>query len=473
MKHKSDDSERVFGAVLKNNLPAFSEKVFSTLNPGQTFVPSWHLDAISYQLGRVARGEIRRLIINVGPRSMKSTYVSVGYVAWVLGREPSSRFICVSYSADLTKTLHNAFRTIVSSDWFRRYFSAAEIDPRKNTETETAFLAGGYRVATSIGATLTGRGATCLIIDDPLKAEDAYSEAKRRTANEWVQKTALSRLDDKKTGTIILVMHRLHMDDMTGFLLDLSDDWTVLSLPAIAESHERVQIAANRFHDRKPGDVLSPEREPRHVLDALRRQMGTDAFMAQMQQMPIPPGGAMIKRAWIRRYASLPAIEPGGMIVQSLDTAASGGPDNDYSVITTWYFAPDERCYLLDVWRGRVNYPDLKEKVVELANLWKADQVFVEEAGTAYALIDELQYRVRGLTGVRPETDKISRMAVQSARFEAGQIFFPEQASWLFELEAELFAFPGGKHDDQVDSISQALANERTSEARMWRKLAG
>jgi predicted phage terminase large subunit-like protein len=179
----------------------------------------------------------------------------------------------------------------------------------------------------------------------------------------------------------------------------------------------------------------------------------------------------MIKRHWIQRYKDAPTLEPEGMILQSWDTAAKGGPDNDYSVCTTWYCASDCRLYLLDLWRARVDYPALKAKVVELADRWSAGQVMIEEAGTAIALIAELRFQVRGLTGFKPDKDKIARMAIASARFEAGQIFLPERSSWLPELEAELFAFPGAKHDDQVDSISQALLNERMSNLRIWRAL--
>jgi phage terminase large subunit-like protein len=304
--------------------------------------------------------------------------------------------------------------------------------------------ARGFRLATSIGGTLTGRGGDTIIIDDPLKPDDALSEAKRTGANNWFTNTLLSRLDDKTTGAIIVVMQRVHMDDMTGFLLGQSDEWTVLSLPAIADSHQTIVLTGGRIHTRRPGDVLSPKREPREILDALRLQIGSDAFYAQYQQSPVPPGGAMVKRHWIQRYKDPPRPEPNGMILQSWDTAAKGGPDNDYSVCTTWYCAPDCRLYLLHLWRGRIDYPTLKAKVIELSRRWSASQVLIEEAGTAIA----------------------------SARIEAGQIFLPEHASWLPELEAELFAFPGSKYDDQIDSISQAILNERISELRIWMALA-
>ncbi len=218
-----------------------------------------------------------------------------------------------------------------------------------------------------------------------------------------------------------------------------------------------------QVHHRRPGEVLSPEREPLPILEQMRRQLGSDLFSAQYQQAPVPPGGAMIKRHWIKRYTELPPASAGSFILQSWDTAAKGGPDNDWSVCTTWLRTNDRQWYLLDLWRGRVDYPNLKAKVEQLAKQWRARQVLVEESGTAIGLLEELRFRVAGITGIKPDRDKETRMSIASAIFEAGQVHFPERASWLAELEAELFSFPVSRHDDQVDSISQALNHGRSS----------
>jgi predicted phage terminase large subunit-like protein len=155
--------------------------------------------------------------------------------------------------------------------------------------------------------------------------------------------------------------------------------------------------------------------------------------------------------------------------LQSWDTAAKGGPDNDWSVCTTWLQANDCQWYLLDVWRGRIDYPTLKSKVEQLAQRWNADQVLIEEAGTAIGLLQELTYRVSGISGIKPERDKETRMSIASAKFEARQVHLPERASWLPDLEAELFSFPGSRHDDQIDSISQALNHDNS--LWIWEKL--
>ena len=248
------------------------------------------------------------------------------------------------------------------------------------------------------------------------------------------------------------------LDDLTGFLLSQSNEWELLSLPAIAEFEETIALGNGHQHRRQVGEALSPEREPLHVLEALKLQIGSDAFSAQYQQAPVPPGGAMVKRHWVRRYGDeLPPPAERLMTVQSWDIASKGGPDNDWSVCTTWILTRRKRWYLLHVWRRRVDYPALKAAAKSLAEQWNAQRVLVEDAVTGTALVQELRGEIWGIIAVKPVGDKASRMAVASAKFEAGQVFLPERADWLPDLEAELFAFPGGRHDDQCDSVSQAL----------------
>jgi hypothetical protein len=337
---------RLLRALLRRNFNAFVEKAFTTLAPAQAFDPAWHLRAIGWQLERVRRGNIRRLIINMPPRSLKSITVSVAFPAFLLGHEPTQRIICVSYSADLAKKHFNDFRALMEAPWFRDLFPQARIG-RKDSEIEIELTARGFRLATSVGGTLTGRGAEIIIIDDPLKPDDAYSEAKRNAANEWFKNTLMSRLDDKRTGVIVIVMQRVHIDDLTGFVQSLSDDWEVLSLPAIAPIDEDIPISADRIYHRKAGEALSPEREPLAVLEQLKAQLGGDAFSAQYQQEPAPPGGAMVKRIWIKRYRDLPTKDRRTYVIQSWDTASKGGPENDFSVCTTWFVTGGAQWYLV------------------------------------------------------------------------------------------------------------------------------
>jgi predicted phage terminase large subunit-like protein len=450
---------RVLRALLRNNFTAFVRKVFVTLESGQAYVPNWHLEAIAYQLERVGRGEIKRLIINMPPRSLKSMTASVAFPAFVLGHNPARRIICVSYSGDLAKKHANDFRAVLQAPWYQRLFERTRIG-QKDSETEIELTARGFRLATSVGGTLTGRGGDLIVIDDPLKPDDAYSEAKRNAANEWFKNTLLSRLDDKRTGAIIIVMQRVHMDDLTGFVTSQSDEWEILNLPAIAEVGEVIPISDTKAHRRCVGDALSPEREPLSVLENMKVQLGSDAFSAQYQQMPVPPGGATIKRHWIKRFVELPVQRERSLILQSWDTASKGGPENDFSVCTTWFISRDRRWYLIDVWRKRVDYPELKAAVRILASRYAANRVLVEDAGAGTALVQELLGEVDGILAVKPDRNKITRMSVVSAKFESGLVFLPERAAWLADFEAELFAFPGSRHDDQCDSVSQALSDD-------------
>ena len=454
---------RLLEALLRQNFSAFVHKVFATLSPGQVYVPTWHVEAIAWRLDRIRRGVSQRLIINMPPRSLKSITASVAFPAFVLGHDPSRRLICVSYSGELARKHANDFRAVLDTPWYRRLFPATRIGPGKNPETEIELTRRGFRLSTSVGGTLTGRGGDIVVIDDPTKPDEALSPARRDAANQWFTNTLLSRLDDKRTGAIVIVMQRIHMGDLTGFVREMSEEWEVLSLPAIAEVTEDIMVGDGRHYRRQAGEVLSPTREPLHVLEALKRQIGSDAFSAQYQQSPVPPGGAMVKRHWIQRYEALPRDADRLMTLQSWDTASKGGPENDWTVCTTWILTRDRSWYLVDLWRNRVDYPTLKSKVMELSARWKAHRVLVEDASSGTSLVQELRHSVAGLIAVKPDRDKVSRMAVVSAKLEAGQVLLPERAPWLQDLEAELFAFPGSRHDDQCDSISQALSDANHS----------
>ena len=233
-------------------------------------------------------------------------------------------------------------------------------------------------------------------------------------------------------------------------------EWTVLNLPAIATRDEVIQIGPNRIFRRAAGDILHPQREPRSVLEQLRRDIGADAFEAQYQQEPVPPGGAMFKRKWLRRYGALPEPGDDAEIVQSWDTASKTGPANDWSVCTTWLVKGGE-YYLLDLFRERLDYPQLKAAALGLAHTYGPRIVIVEDSGVGTGLVAELRALGVNVLATMVTASKQARASIKSAMFEGGRVLFPERASWLSELEAELLSFPEGRHDDQVDSIVQAL----------------
>ena len=448
-------------AICRRDFASFIERSFNSLTPGARFDPNWHIEAIAYYLEQVRLGKIKRLIINIPPRSLKSIASSVALPAFILGHDPTKRVICVSYGSDLATKHANDCRSMMKSAWYRKLFPGTVVSSMKDTEAEFLTTRHGYRLTTSLDGTLTGRGGDIIIIDDPLKPIDALSDAKRERVNQWYFNTLLSRLDDKKNGAIIVVMQRLHLNDLTGVLLQGAEAWTVLTLKAIAEDDEVIQIGEGKVWRRRAGEVLHESREPLAVLESIKGQLGSYTFAAQYQQSPVPLGGGLIKPTWVRRYDTLPAVE-WPRIILSLDTASKDGCENDWSVCTAWLLH-QHKYYLKDVMRIRVDYPTLKERMIAFAKLHKPSKILIEDCGVGTALIPELKKAIHcSVIAVKPERDKKTRMSVESAKFEAGQVYFPERAPWLADLEAELFAFPQARHDDQVDSISQALAHGRS-----------
>src|SRR6516165_2812976 len=222
--------------LLRRDFACFARRAFSELNPQTPFLLGWHFEIITAKLAGVFEGRIRRLIINLPPRHLKSHLASVAFPAWCLGRNPSAQILCVSYAQELADKLSRDCRRIVLSDWYRKIFPT-RLSAQRQAVPEFETTAQGCRIATSVGGVLTGRGADIIIIDDPLKLEEALSEAHRESANEWFDHTLYSRLNDKQQGAIILIMHRLHEDDLVGHV-QAQEDWEVVCFPAIAEADE-------------------------------------------------------------------------------------------------------------------------------------------------------------------------------------------------------------------------------------------
>src|SRR5947207_12415145 len=233
------NDQAVLVALLRSDLRSFIWKCFQTILPGTPYLRNWHVDAIVHQLMRVQAGEISRLLINQPPRSLKSICVSVAYVAWLLGHDPTRRIIVVSYSNEFAAELHRQFRMVIDAPWYRALFPAMRA--AKDSGTELVTTAGGSRYATSVGGTLTGRGADLIIVDDPLKAEEAMSEPARRRVIEWYGGTLVSRLNDKERDPIIVVMLRLNENDVAGYLVGQGGRHHV-DLPAIAVDDSAVPV---------------------------------------------------------------------------------------------------------------------------------------------------------------------------------------------------------------------------------------
>jgi predicted phage terminase large subunit-like protein len=404
------------------------------------------------------RGEIRRLIINLPPRSLKSITVSVAFVAWLLGHDPSTQIICASYAQELANKHARDTLLVMKSEWYENLFST-RLSDFKQSAPEFITTRQGCRIATSVGGVLTGRGASFIIIDDPLRPQEAVSDTQRKSCNDWFDNSLISRLNDKQNGCIILVMQRLHEDDLTGHVQALGA-WKTISFPAIAEHAERHIVRTPfgiRSFERREGEALHAEREPLEVLADLRKTLGEYNFASQYQQAPAPLGGGMVKSGWFKTYTSAERPAKFELVFQSWDTANKASELSDYSVCTTWGLK-DRKFYLLSVLRARLEYPDLKRAVMDEALRYKPDNILIEDKASGTQLIQELTRElVSGVTRFTPAMDKVMRLHSITSTIENGSVYLPEDAPWLSSYLHELITFPNGKYDDQADSTSQAL----------------
>ena len=488
-----------YQALLRNDLHTFVERSFTELNPGTQFAANWHLHVMAYELQRCVLGETKRLIINLPPRSLKSHCASIAFPAWIMGHNPSAQIICASYAQELADKHAIDCRALMASGFYRGLFPNSRLSPEKRAVADFLTTRRGCRKATSVGGVLTGRGADFIIIDDPLQPDKALSDARRNSTNDWYDNTLISRLNHKLTGCIVIVMQRLHEDDLVGHVLaiqermglDIEPKWKLVRFPAIAEEDEThvVQRLSKKFsYSRRAGEILHPEREPREILDQLRETLGEYHFAGQYQQSPAPLGGGIIKARWFKYYAERP--EHFDFIFQSWDTANKASELNDYSVCTTWGVVssprssvstdrgndrvshsgircgsggssagrPNRCLYLLDCLRRRMEYPELKRTVLAHATEWTPRNILIEDRASGTQLIQELrQEGLSTLTRCDSQEEKIVRMSTASNMIENGQVYLPEKAPWLSQYVHELATFPNGKHYDQADSTSQAL----------------
>ena len=457
MKNKGlTEDQRLLNAALRGDLHTFIKKVFATLNPVTHFKDNWHIEAMAYELSRLSYGDNKRLIINIPPRHLKSISASVAWVAWTLGHAPTARVICVSYSEELAIKLSNDTRKIMMSPWYKDLFPNTIISDKKNTESYFETTAGGFRLATTVGGPLTGLGGDIMVIDDPHKADDARSQVKLKATVDWFRETALSRLDDPNNGMIAVVHQRVHEEDLAGTLIE-SGGWKHLNLAAIAQHDEEIQINKDQVVLRERGEALHPESMD---LEALKRQkddMGSAVFSAQYLQSPGAIGGEIVKLEWFKRHWGKMRPQHGDYIVQSWDFAYTVSGLSDYTVGLTWLYR-NYRFYLLDILRRKVKGIELVPLIRNHSFQWNADTVIMEATGPGLLIHDELNKEQYGkYWRYDPHESKEARLHMHANAVEGGRFYLPHEASWLATFEQELQSFPKGKHDDQVDALSQTM----------------
>jgi predicted phage terminase large subunit-like protein len=443
-----------FTQLLRQDFSAFIAQSFHTVNPGTIYLSNWHIDLIADYLEATRRSEITRLIINMPPRAMKSLCVSVAWPAFLLGQDPSVRILAASYSQYLALKHAQDTRLVVSSPWFGRSFPAFHIQRGSNEKHKFVTSRNGFRFATSTGGSATGEGGDYLIVDDPLNPLQAASRSSREQAAQWFDQTFSTRLNDKKRGRIVVVMQRLHTDDLSGHLL-ARGGWEHLCLSARSEARQFFYINGHHYC-REAETLLHPEREGPKEMARAQRDLGSGGFMAQYQQQPLAERGGMLERRWFGRYTCAPAREA-MRIMQSWDTAIKAGANHDASACLT-FGETEERIYLLDVLTIRTEFPALRRAVIAQAERWRPDGILVEDKASGQSLLQDLQKSsTLPVIACMPRHDKVTRMAACSPLIESGRLALPEAAPWLNALEQEILSFPQGTHDDQADALSQYL----------------
>ncbi len=434
-------NQRLMQAILRNNFNIFTAKAFHTISPGTPYLHNWHIDLISNKLREVHEGKINRLIINMPPRYLKSICINVAWPAWLLGHNPGIRIMAASYSQALSNKHSQDCRLLMNSPWYKELFPSTMIARGENQKAKFVTTERGFRFSTSTGGTATGEGGDILIVDDPQNPNKINSKKYRENTIEWFEQTFVSRLNNKKKGAIVIIMQRLHEDDLCGYLIkNKSKQWDILKIPAISDEETQT--------------VLHQERENFKDLLSLREELGEYIFSAQYQQEPIPNKGSMIEKSWLQYFSTHEKIEY-FQIIQSWDTAIKAKDENDYSVGMT-IGINEGKFYILDICRKKLEFPELLTLVQNYAKKWKPSVILVEDKASGQSLIQSLKTNIP-VSAIKPKFDKITRFAAHTPLFEAGKIYINQEAQWRISFEQELLGFPKTTHDDQIDALSQGL----------------
>jgi predicted phage terminase large subunit-like protein len=456
--------------------PDCTKHEISTAFYPETVEPAEHHSLLNSKLEQVEAGEIKRLMVMMPPGSAKSTYASVTFPTWYMGKNPNRNIIMTSYGSSLAKKFGRKCRTITSSRQFGEIFNA-ELKADNRAVDDWSLSNGATYMCGGILSGITGNRADGIIIDDPVKGrEDADSPTIRDKTWEAYLNDLRTRL--KPNGWIIIIQTRWHEDDLSGRILPKTwngesgkviakdgEEWEVLCLQAQCETD--TDPLGREYGEWLWTDWFSPEHWARE-----KRVQGTRNWESLYQQRPKPLEGSLIKRHWVKRYGTPPSEFLRVML--SVDTAYKPEEHNDPSVATIWG-ETEYGHYLLHVWRDRVEYPALKRVIANLYMQWRPNGVLIEDKASGQSLIQEAREGIE-LEGyprkinmpvipIDPQgVNKLDRLIAESPTFESGKVYLPEAAPWLIDYESEVFGYPLATTADQVDSTSQYLkwARNRT-----------
>ncbi len=437
------------------SLRAYAEAAWHVIEPATAFVPGWHIDAICEHLEAVTTGDIRRLVINMPPRSMKSLLVSVIWMTWVWTFRPEAKWLFASYDEALSRRDHRKCRRVFESSWFQdRWGDQFQLTIDRADWMENTF--GAHRIATTIDGFGTGEGADFRVVDDPHNVMQALSDRQRQRALIWWDETMTTRFTDPKSGGRVIVMQRLHEGDLSGHVLQ-KGGYEHLMLPMEFE-RERHCVTSIGWKDprTKEGELLWPARFTAEVVTELKEGLGPYGAAGQLQQRPAPRGGGFFEEAWFRWYDAVPQhVHKYG--ASDYAVTDEGG---DYTVHGVIGVDPDDNIYILDWWRKQTSSDIWIEAVMALMvkhkpMAWAEEKGQIEKSIGPFLRKRMREKRVYCVRRPFPSVgDKSMRARSIQARMAGGRVYFPMKAPWKDDLIAELLTFPAGVHDDQVDVLA-------------------
>ncbi len=437
-----------------------------------TVSPAQHHILLNNALMQVEAGNMRRLMVFMPPGSAKSTYGTVTFPTWFMGKRRNRAVICTSYGSNLAEGFGRKCRQITRGRQYSEVFKTELVQDNRAADRWST-TNGSMYMAAGILSGVTGNRADLLMIDDPIKGRaEADSQTMRDKVWEAYKTDLRTRLKPK--GAIVIIQTRWHEDDLSGRILPA--DWNGQSGWVTARDGEPwyvicLQAQCTREDDplgRQIGEWLWTDWFSVAHWEQEKRTQGARNWSALYMQCPTPSEGGIFKRHWFHRYQVAP-LEP-QLVVLSIDTAYKPGQINDPSVIEVWAVTR-QGYYLLETYRQRVEYPTLKRDVKNMAEKWQPNCLLIEDKASGQSLIQELRAETRhSIIPIEPDGDKLSRANGISAVVEGGLVYLPETAPWMIDFEAEVFAFPLATHDDQVDAMTQFLtwAHRRHVELQAW-----
>lgn len=447
----------------------FARQAWPVLEPATAFVHGWHLEAICEHLEAVSLGQIRRLLICMPPRHMKSLLVSVLWPCWEWIRHPERRWLFASYAAGLAIRDSVKCRRLIESSWYQsrwgdRFVLTSDQNEKSRFENDKT----GYRIALGVGGAATGEGGDRVVVDDPHNVREGESETIREATLTWYDQVMSTRLNDPKSGAMVVVMQRVHENDLAGHLLQ-QGGFEELKLPAEYEGNEHVTSIGWKDPRTAPDELLWPERFGREEINTLKRSLGSYAAAGQLQQRPSPAEGGILKRQWWKFFREAPPKF--SEVIQSWDCSFKDTRTSDFVVGQVWGRNGADK-YLLDQVRRRMDCPATIQAVRRLSEKWpQSGEKLIEDKANGSAVVAMLKHGIPGLIAVTPEGGKEVRAQAVSPQIESGNVYLPDPASapWVRDFIEECAAFPNGAYDDQVDAMSQALVRLARRRSQLFR----